>query len=106
MGPIVSNERVGMAMPYLVLCLEEGDLLHVLFVFYCVQNFEPMLHGLAVGFLNGGEVGGRTFCFSVCCHNSIHLSESKVHPLTVRCAKQSRDSARLPVQGPTKAVRL
>lgn len=102
----MSNERVGMAVPYLVLCLEEGDLLHVLFVFYCVQNFEPMLYGLAVGFLNGGEVGGRAFDFSVCCHNFSHLSGAKEHPLTVRCTEQSRDSVRPPGRGATKAWSL
>lgn len=50
------HQRIGMAMAQLVLALEQGDLLHVLFIFHAVQNSQPMRDGLTVSLFDGREI--------------------------------------------------
>jgi hypothetical protein len=59
------HQRIGMAVAQLVLALEQGDLLHVFFVFHAVQNGQPVRDGLAVGLFDGWEV--RRGAFELVC---------------------------------------
>ena len=50
------HQRIGMPVPQLVFTLEQGHLLHVLFVRHAVENGQSMRDGLTIGFLDGQEV--------------------------------------------------
>ena len=61
-----------MAMPELILTLENGNHFHVCFGFVLVENLEPMLNWLSILRLNRWEVALGSFYF--------FTHEEKLHP--------------------------
>ena len=82
-GLAVSDKSISVAVPDLVLGLEESDLLNVRLVLDRIEDLEPMIDGLAVGLFDGWEVRSWSFNFCIRSHGCSFCS---------REAGDSRDS--------------
>jgi hypothetical protein len=65
------HHRVGVAVADAVFGLEPVDDLHVLLVLLRAHQPKPVVHGVAVGLLDGGEVGRGAFDFFRGCHGEL-----------------------------------
>jgi hypothetical protein len=56
---MMGNQRVCVPMTHLVPRLQQGDQFHVFEIARCLENGEPMAHGVAIRFLDVNRPGNR-----------------------------------------------